>query len=175
VSGKLVPPVSDADHSQGSSTAVVTLVEYGDFECSYCGMAYPIIKSIQQQMGDDLRFVFREFPLTEVHPHAQHAAEAAEAAAQSGKFWEMHDILYEHQSRLADDDLLRYAADAGLDPDEVARALEDGTCVDAVRDQFMSGVRSGVNGTPTFFVNGKRYDGLWNNEAVFLQALTALT
>ena len=170
--GTLTPPVGHGDHSQGRSDAPITLLEYGDFECSYCSLAYPLVKSMQQQLGNKLRFVFREFPLTEAHPHAQHAAEAAEAAAAHGKFWEMHDLLYEHQDRLGDSDLALYAKSAGLDADDMARALKDGTLAAPVRQQFMSGVRSGVNGTPTFFVNGVRFDGEWTDQDLFLEALT---
>jgi protein-disulfide isomerase len=171
VSAALTPAVGATDHVAGPDDAPVTLVEYGDFECPYCGMAYPIVKSIQRQMGNRLRLVFRHFPLSESHPHAEHAAEAAEAAATQGKFWGMHDMLYEHQDRLGDRDLVRYAETLGLDGASVAQALAAGTFAPRVRRDFLSGVRSGVNGTPTFFVNGERYDGPWNDEAIFLQTL----
>jgi protein-disulfide isomerase len=151
----------------------VTLVEYGDFECPHCGMAYPIVQSIQRKLGDRLRVVYRHFPLKEAHPHAQHAAEAAEAAAAQGAFWEMHDALFERQHALEDEDLARYARELGLDAARVARELEAGTHARAVRDDFRSGVRSGVNGTPTFFVNGERYDGAWADEVSFVRALRA--
>lgn len=170
-SGRLTPPVGDDDHSAGSHDAPVTLVEFGDYECPYCGQAYPILQSIRRTMADKLRFVFRNFPLTESHPHAQHAAEAAEAAGAQGKFWEMHDVIYEHQRRLDDRHLVGYAEELGLDAERVARELEDGTHTARVRDDFMSGVRSGVNGTPTFFVNGERFDGNWTDESAFLDAL----
>jgi protein-disulfide isomerase len=173
MSAGLTPAVGVADHVAGPDDAPVTLVEYGDFECPYCGMAYPIVKSIQRQMGNRLRLVFRHFPLSESHPHAEHAAEAAEAAATQGKFWGMHDMLYEHQDRLGDRDLVRYAEALGLDAASVAQALEAGTFAERVRKDFRSGVRSGVNGTPTFFINGQRYDGPWTDEATFLQALRA--
>ena len=169
--GELHPPVGKSDHIQGSANASITLLEYGDFECSSCGVAYPIVKSIQQQLGDKLRFVFRQFPLSEAHPHAQHAAEVAEAAAAQGSFWEMHDLLYENQEQLSDRDLVRYAGETGIDTSAAERLLEDGTYTDTVRQQFMTGVRSGVNGTPTFFLNGIRYDGEWNDETEFLRAL----
>jgi protein-disulfide isomerase len=170
--GSLVPPVDDArDHIQGADGAPVTLVEYGDYECPYCGMAYPIVKSLQQALGDQLRFVFRNFPLTDSHPHAEHAAEAAEAAAAQGRFWEMHDTLYENQERLADRDLVAHAQALGLDAARVAKELAESTWAKRVRDDFRSGVRSGVNGTPTFFVNGVRYDEGWNDPERFLQAL----
>lgn len=169
--GHLMPPVSGDDHSVGRAEAPVTLVEFGDFECSYCGMAYPIVKQMQDAMGDQLRFVFRNFPLAEIHPHAEHAAEAAEVAADVDHFWEMHDLLYERQDRLGDQALVRYAQELGMDADEMRTDLEDGTFADRVRRQFMSGVRSGVNGTPTFFINGERFDGAWNDPGAFLRAL----
>src|SRR5438552_3146929 len=110
----LRPAVTEADHRSGPEDAPVTLVEYGDYECPHCGRAHPILRELQRRMGRKLRLVFRNFPLAELHPHARHAAEAAEAAAAQGKFWEMHDALFEHQTRLADTDLLRYAAALGL-------------------------------------------------------------
>src|SRR5207244_11555053 len=106
----LTLPVSDRDHVQGPADAPVTMVEYGDYECPYCGMAYPIVKQVQAHFGDRLRFVFRNFPLGDMHPHAQHAAEAAEAGGAQGKFWELHDRIFEHQKRLRDEDLRTYAA-----------------------------------------------------------------
>ena len=168
---RLTPPVSSHDHRAGPDDAAVTLVEYGDYECPYCGMAYPIVKAVQRELGAPLRFVFRNFPLAETHPHARHAAEAAEAAAAQGKFWEMHDMLFEHQAALEDVDLLRYAESLKLDAERIARELEAGTYTKRVRDDFRSGVRSGVNGTPTFFVNGERYEGSWANEDAFIRAL----
>ena len=171
--GRLTPPVSDRDHAAGLADAPVTLVEYGDYECPYCGMAYPIVKALQRQLAADLRFVFRNFPLAEAHPHARHAAQAAEAAAAQGKFWEMHDMLFEHQDALTDADLIGYARELGLDAERVARELENGTHAKRVRDDFRNGVRSGVNGTPTFFINGQRYDGSWMNEKKLVGALRA--
>lgn len=167
----LVTPVGTADHIAGPEDAPVTLVEYGDYECPYCGMAYPIVKSIQRRLGKSLRFVFRNFPLKEAHPHAQHAAEVAESSAVEGKFWPMHDTLFENQHALADPDLLRYAKDLGLDAQRVARELAEGIHARRVRDDFRSGVRSGVNGTPTFFINGERYDGPWSDEGAFTAVL----
>lgn len=169
--GHLMPPVGADDHCTGPDDAPVTLVEYGDFECSYCGMAHPIVKQMQDALGNRLRFVFRSFPLAEIHPHAEHAAEVAEAAADEDAFWEMHDLLYAHQDRLGDAALVRYAEQIGLDADEVRTDLEEETFADRVRRQFMSGVRSGVNGTPTFFINGERFDGMWNDPGSFLRAL----
>ena len=173
--GTLIPPVSDErDHVQGSASAPITLVEYGDYQCPYCGMAYPIVKSLQQALGNQMRFVFRNFPLRDSHPNAEHAAEAAESAGAQGGFWEMHDTLYENQEHLEDSDLLGYAKELGLDTTQVARDLEDGTYAKRVREDFRSGVKSGVNGTPTFFVNGARYDGGWNDPDQFLRALQSI-
>ncbi len=169
--GELTPPISARDHAAGSDNAPVMLVEYGDYECPYCGMAYPIVKRAQQEPGSRLRFIFRNFPLAESHPHARLAAQAAEAAGAQGKFWEMHDMLFEHQDALEAEDVLSYAKSLGLDTARFARDLEAGTYAKRVRDDFRNGVRSGVNGTPTFFVNGNRYDGSWANEKAFIRAL----
>ena len=160
-------PVSDRrDHIRANPSGAVTLVEYGDFECPYCGQAYPIIEALLQQMGDDIRFVFRHFPLTQVHPDAQLAAEAAECAAAQGKFWEMHDALYENQDALDEQSLLRYAADLGLDMPRFEQELSQHTHLPRVREDFSSGVRSGVNGTPSFFINERRHDGPWDLESL---------
>jgi protein-disulfide isomerase len=167
-SAHLTVPVGARDHVQGSPDAPVTLVEYGDYECPYCGEAYPIVKALQQQVGDRLRFVFRNFPLTNAHPHAEHAAEAAEAAGAQGeeKFWAMHDHLYEHQRTLDDAHLERHAAAVGLDVERFDREMEEGRYRERVREDFLSGVRSGVNGTPTFFINGRRHDGSYALQAL---------
>ena len=170
MSTRLVPPLSDRDHVIGPADAPVTLVEYGDYECPYCGMAHPIVASIIQQMGDTLRFAFRHFPLTRIHPHAEHAAEMAEAAGSRGKFWPMHALLYQNQQALDDEDLQAYAARLGIPPDWAATALRSHTFAERVREDFMTGVRSGVNGTPTFFINGLRHDGAWD-EPTLLEAL----
>ncbi len=169
--GQLTPPVNAQDHIVGPDDAPVTLVEYGDFECPYCGMAHPIVKSAQRELGNQLRFVFRNFPLAELHPHARLAAQAAEAAGAQGRFWEMHDMLFEHQDALEPQDLIGYAKSLGLDVPRFERDLKAGMYAKKVRDDFRSGVRSGVNGTPTFFVNGERYDGSWANEKAFISAL----
>jgi protein-disulfide isomerase len=154
--------VSARDHVRGQTEAPVTLVEYGDYECPHCGRAYPIVKQIQHQMGARLRFVFRNFPLAESHPHAEHAAEAAEAAGAQGKFWEMHDRLFERQFALEDEYLLEYATELGLDAKRLGADLVAGRFQPRVREDFRSGVTSGVNGTPTFFINDARYDGDWD-------------
>jgi protein-disulfide isomerase len=159
---KLTVPVNDRDHVQGPNTAPLTLVEYGDFECPYCAAAHVIIKQAQEIMGDQLRFVFRHFPLTQIHPHAEAAAEASEAAGAQGQFWEMHDVLYENQPRLDSLHLVMFAEELGLDVKRFARELQDGLYRERVRGDFINGVRSGVNGTPAFFINEVRYDGSWD-------------
>jgi protein-disulfide isomerase len=164
---KLTVPVSvDRDHIQGPGNAAVTLLEYGDYECPFCGAAYPIVKEVQSRMGDRLRFVFRNFPIATSHPHAERAAEAAEAAASQGKFWEMHDLLYENQKRLGDTDLHAYAEHLGLDVGAFDQDLAGYAHAERVREDFMSGVRSGVNGTPTFYINGLRHDGGYEVESL---------
>jgi protein-disulfide isomerase len=170
--GRLTVPVTEADHSAGPDDAPITLVEYGDYQCPSCGMAYPIVQAVQKALGDNLRFVFRNFPLTEAHAHAEHAAEMAEAAGVQGKFWEMHDMLFEHQGALDDQDLVSYAEDLGLDTARAAEELEAGAYTDRIRKDFRGGIRSGVNGTPTFFVNGMRYDGNWTDEEQFTEDLS---
>jgi protein-disulfide isomerase len=159
---KLTVPVTERDHIQGNPNAPLTLLEYGDYECPYCGAAYPNVKLVQQRMGERLRFVFRNFPLAQIHPHAEHAAEAAEAAGEQGKFWEMHDTLFEHQDALDDLDLVRYAVDLGLDVARFEGEMAAHVHAGRVREDFLSGVRSGVNGTPTFFINGRRHDGSYD-------------
>jgi protein-disulfide isomerase len=167
---RLTPPVGDHDHVLGRSDAPITLLEYGDYECPFCGMAHPVVKAILRQLGDQLRFAFRHFPLTQVHPHAEHAARMAEAAGSRGRFWPVHDLLYANQNALSDEDLFGYAAAVGLDPGWAGRALSSPAFAAKVREDFMSGVRSGVNGTPTFFINGVRHDGGWD-EATLLAAI----
>jgi protein-disulfide isomerase len=163
----LTMPVSeDRDHIQGPTDAAVTLIEYGDYECPYCGAAYPIVKEVQARMGERLRFVFRNFPITTAHPHAEQAAEAAEAAAVQGSFWEMHDLLYENQKRLENEDLRGYAEQLGLDVGHFDTELSEHVHADRVHDDFLSGVRSGVNGTPTFYINGSRHDDSYDEESL---------
>jgi len=171
---QLSPPVGPRDHAAGPKDAPVTLVEYGDFQCPHCGRAYPIVKQVQRALGSQLRFVFRHFPLTKIHPEAEHAAEAAEAAGAQGAFWQMHDRLFERQFALDDDHLVEYATELGLDADRIRGELEAGTHSAHVRDDFMSGVKSGVNGTPTFFINGVRYDGSWDLESLQAALATAV-
>lgn len=154
------------DHIQGPQDAPVTLLEYGDYECPYCGEAHAIVKQLQRKLGDNMRFIFRNFPLTSVHAHAEEAAEAAEAAGAQGKFWEMHDRLYEHQDDLALPQLIEHARRLGLDVEKFEDELDHHVYIPRVREDFMSGVRGGVNGTPTFFINGVRHDGSYDLETL---------
>ena len=164
---KLALPVSRSrDHIQGPDTAPATLVEYGDYECPYCGQAYIIIKQIQQLLGKNLRFVFRNFPLNEIHPHAEHAAEAAEAAGAQDKFWQMHDYLFEHQEVLDDRHLLEYAKRVGLDIKRFEKEISRHIFAPVINDSLRNGIKSGVEGTPTFFLNGVRYEDSWDLETL---------
>ena len=155
---KLILPVNERDHVWGPTTAPVTLVEYGDYSCLYCAQAYLIIKKIKRWLGDELRFVFRNFPMPRTNPNAQYAAEAAEAAGAQGRFWEMHNFLFENQKALDNGHLARYAKTLGLDVDTFDREIADSPYQIRVREDFMSGVRSGVYTTPRFFINGMRHD-----------------
>ena len=155
-----VPVTPERDHIEGPVKAALTLVEYGDYQCPYCGAAYPEVKKVQKELGSELRFVFRNFPLTNIHEHAMNAAETAEAASAQGKFWPMHDFLYEHQATLGDTNVaLGYAKKLGLDGQKFEREIAQHVYQKRIKDDFMGGVRSGVNGTPTFYVNGVRHDG----------------
>lgn len=157
-------PVNDKDHIVGNKNAPVTLLEYGDFECPYCGQAYPIVEKIREIEGDDLKFVFRHFPLSQIHPHALPAAFAAEAAGKQNKFWEMHHLLFENQDALEDSDLIAYADELGLDQEQFIRDMQSPEVEQKVREDFLGGIRSGVNGTPTFFINGIRFEGSYEPE-----------
>jgi len=156
--------VSDADHVQGPANAEITLVEYGDYECPHCGRAYPNVKRVQQHFGKRLRFVFRNFPLSEMHPHAEGAAEAAEFCGSQGKFWEMHDLIFENQERLSGPLYLELGQKIGVAPAALRASLEKREFLPRVKADFTGGVRSGVNGTPTFFINGQRHDGAFDYE-----------
>jgi protein-disulfide isomerase len=160
----LIVPVNAGDHIQGSNDAQVTLVEYGDYQCPYCGEAFPIIKRIQKEMDGDLRFIFRNFPLTEIHSHALAAASAAEAAALHDRFWEMHDMLYENQAKLRDRDLIARAEKLKLNIERFMSDLSSHEVTTKIQEDFSGGIRSGVNGTPTFFINGLRHDGSYEYE-----------
>jgi protein-disulfide isomerase len=155
----LTLPDPERDHISGSADGLIRLLEYGDYECPFCAEVQPIVKEIQRRLGDDLLFGFRNFPLTNIHPHSEHAAEAAEAAGTQKNFWGMHDSLFENQRALDDDDLAEYAAELGLDEVRLIREVAGSVYAPRIREDFKSGVRGGVNGTPTFFINGERYDG----------------
>ena len=157
-SSTLIPPVSARDHAQGAANTPLTLVEYGDYQCPYCGAAYPVVKQLQKALGKKLRFVFRNFPLTQMHPYALVAAETAEAAALQGKFWEMHDLIFERQELLEADILPRWAQELGLDLEQFGAAIRQGDITKRIKEDRSSGIRSGVNGTPSFFINGARHD-----------------
>jgi protein-disulfide isomerase len=167
-------PVGPRDHQQGPDDAPLTLVEYGDFECPQCARAYPIVKRLQAAFGDRLRFVFRHFPLTNSHPHAQRAAETAEWAATHGEeaFWRMHDALFAASDKLSDRQLVERAEALGLPGGELPRAWAAHTFIPRVKEQFLGGVDSGVTGTPGFFVNGVRLAGAWD-EVALTRALEA--
>jgi protein-disulfide isomerase len=172
--GPLDPPVRSDDHALGPGGAAVVLVEYGDYECPQCARAHGVLGRLLAELGDRVRYVFRNFPLTDIHPHAQVAAEAAESVARhagADAFWDMHDMLFMNQDALEIDDLLGYAEAAGADADAVAGDLAAGATRRRVLDDFDSGIRSGVAGTPTFFVNGTYYDGSWEEAASFAAAL----
>ncbi len=156
---QLKPAVDKNDHVQGNKNAAVELVEFGDYQCPHCGAAYPVIKEIQETFGDQIKFVFRNFPLSEIHPTARAAAIAAEAAALQNKFWEMHDAIFENQSRLSRNFLLKLAENLNLDIEQFNNDIALDSVNEKVENDFESGIRSGVNGTPTFFVNGNRFDG----------------
>lgn len=149
---------------------MLELVEYGDYQCPHCGRAYPIIKNIQERLGPDLKFVFRNFPLQEIHPDAYNAALATEAASFQDKFWEMHDIIFENQDALTMEDIFDYAKTIGLDLEQFEKDIRKVAIATKVEEDFESGMRSGVNGTPSFFVNGKKYNGDWD-EHILIQYL----
>jgi protein-disulfide isomerase len=171
----LLVPVTAGDHVQGPDTAPVTLIEYADYECPYSRIAYGVIKGVQQELGDQLRFVYRNFPLREIHPHAQHAAEAAEAAASQDRFWEMHDYLFEHQHALDDEHLHQYAAALGLETEIFDQDMAQHRHAGTIERDLREGVESGVRGTPTFFINGVRHEGSYDRESLLSVIRTAAT
>jgi protein-disulfide isomerase len=164
--------VNERDHAQGPATAPLTLVQYGDYECPYTRQSTWVVQAIQQQLGDRLRFVFRNFPLVAIHPHALYAALTAEAAAAQGKFWEMHDYIFHHQHTLEDADLTRFAEEVGLSMQQYARDIAERRSLARIEEDREGGKRSGVQGTPTFFINGVLYPGSWEQDAL-LPALEA--
>jgi protein-disulfide isomerase len=169
---QLVLPVGARDHSRGSDQALVTLVEYGDYQCPYCGAAYPIVKALQEYFGTRLRVVFRNFPLRALHAHAVAAAEAAEAAAAQGRFWQMHDMLFENQADLSERALASYSRLVVDDPERWLHDVKRRAFLARVEEDFLSGVQSGVSGTPTFYLNGRRHEGSYKLE-VLVRAVEA--
>lgn len=159
-------PINDFDHTLGSSRAELSLVEYGDYECPFCAAAQEVVRAVRSQYGTRLRFVFRHFPLATMHPHATQAAEIAEAAGAQDAFWDMHELLFANQRSLEQENLLRLAASLDLDLDRVVDDLETGRFLPRVHDDFLGGARSGVNSTPTFFINGQRHEAGWDLPAL---------
>jgi protein-disulfide isomerase len=159
----LISPRVKTDHVRGSIGAPISIVEYGDYECPYTGMAYPIVKEILK-LNSKVFLVFRNFPLKDIHPNALHAAEAAEAAATQGKFWQMHDYLFEHQKELDDTHLLQYAEKVQLDVNRFKKEMLGHVYVPLIEESLKTGIDAGINGTPTFFVNSKRYEESWDLE-----------
>jgi protein-disulfide isomerase len=170
---QLVPAVNSSDNIFGNPAAWIELVEYGDYECPYCGRAYPVVKVIQEYLGSDLKFVFRNFPLRKIHPNAFPAALATEAAGRQNKFWEMHDIIFENQQTLDGWHILHFGLIVGLDLEKFKEDMQDQVLIDKVSKDFESGLRSGVNRTPTFFINGSKYEGEWKGD-LLLQHLKGL-
>jgi len=168
--GQVIPPLNDRDHAQGSLNAAITLMEYGDYQCPQSCQAHDIVKTVQQQLGEQLCFIFRHFPRTQIHPCSERAAESAEAAAVQGKFWEMHNLLFEHQQALDDADLVHYAAQLGLDIPRFLREMAERIHQRRIQQDIESGQRNGVTETPTFFV-GLRYEGAQNLERLLRMLL----
>ena len=165
-SSRLLLPIRPEDHAHGPEDAPYTLVEYGDYECPDCGRLYLILRDLQRDIASRLRVVFRHYPLSGVHHHAQQAAEAAEAAGAQGKFWEMHNLLFERQGALQTKDLIRYAGELSLDVERFRNELKNQTYSDGVRADFIAGVQNGVYRTPGLFLNDVRYDDRWDSESL---------
>ena len=163
---KLKPPVSEQDHVTGNLQSPVILVEYGDFQCPHCGAAYPIVKQIVKDYKERMAFVFRHFPLAEAHPYAQAAAVASEAAANQGKFWQMHALIFENQHMLGVEMLLQLAESLKLDMKKFEHDFKDPKLFKKVEDQFESGILSGVNGTPSFYINGTKYNDSYDYDSL---------
>lgn len=164
--------VTDNDHIQGVKNAPIELIEYADFQCPYCRKANYIVKNLQEKLGSDLKFVFRHFPLAELHANAVHSAIAAEAAGKQGEFWRMHDLLFDNQEYLQDYNLVEYAQQIGLDISHFEADFESDECYRKVQNDYENGLKAGVQGTPTFFINGQRFEGNWMNPefAEFLES-----
>lgn len=170
---KLAVPVTTSDHIKGPAEAVLELVEYGDYECSYCGQAYPIVMRLLESFGDDLRYVFRNFPVSESHPRALDAAKAAEAAGLQRRFWPMHQAIFENQNALDQDSLLGFAEEFGLNLNQFERAMKSPTVMRRIEADIEGAQQSGVSSTPSFFINGRKYEGDWSYESLHdvLQAI----
>jgi protein-disulfide isomerase len=168
---RLLLPINDEDHVYGPASADFTLVEYGDYECPDCGRLFQIIRDLQATLGDRLQIVYRHYPLNGIHPHAEEAAEAAEAAGGQNRFWEMHDLLFQNQSALQRKNLLAYGTILSLDMDRFRRELKKRVYEDRVREDFRRGVQNGVYKTPGLFLNGVRHDGAWDRDTL-LRTLT---
>ena len=153
--------INNKDHVMGSLDAPVILIEYADYQCPYCREAYAVVKKAQKELGENLAFVFRNFPLTELHPHALHAAIAAEIAAGYGKFWQMHDMLFENQQNLDDNYLIEYAEELDIDSGQFEEDFAKDQYIQKIKADLQSGTQNDVEGTPTFFVNGKAFEGNW--------------
>lgn len=169
----LVIPVTARDHIKGPADATLTLVQFADFECPHCALVYPVVHEIARELKDCLRIVYRHFPLSQVHSNAQRAASAAEAAAAQGRFWEMADVLHANNEDLELESIQRYARKLKLEMKQFNRELESGVHAARVRADFLGGVRSGVNGTPTFFINGERHQGALEFDAMVAALLAA--
>ena len=169
---RLLVPISEQDHIQGRVSASVALVQYGDYQCPSCGKAHQLIKAIQQQVND-LCFVFRHFPQPQIHPYAQRAAEAAQAAAAQGQFWHMHDILFTHQQELRNDHLVEYANNLGLDIPQFLQDISSQVHIARINQDIKSGLHSGVTAAPALFINGIRYTSRWNIEQLMTAIVTA--
>lgn len=160
----LRPPVSEEDHIQGDNNAIIELVEYGDYQCPHCGRAYPIVRRLQDKLGNKMKFVFRNFPLAKIHPEATMAAVSTEAAALQGRYWEMHDKIFENQEQLHRSDLLHYALTLELNMAKFEEDMARPELTQKVESDFESDIRSGVNATPTFFINGGKYNNGWEGD-----------
>ena len=165
--------ITSKDHIQGKEDASVVLIEYGDYQCPYCGKAFYSVKEAQKELGDNLKFIFRNFPLTEIHEHALHAAISAETASDQGKFWEMHDILFQNQNDLDDDSLIKYAEKIGLNTSKFEDDFTKNEHFQKVKEDYDSGIENGVQGTPAFFINGKLFEGNWS-DSEFIEYLKKL-
>jgi protein-disulfide isomerase len=168
---RLLVPISEQDHIQGLVSASVALVEYGDYQCPICGEAHQLIKALQQQVND-LCFVFRHFPQSQIHPYAQRAAEAAASAAAQGQFWQMHHILFTHQQELGNDHLVEYANNLGLDIPQFLQGISSQVHINRINQDIESALHSGVKVAPALFINGIRYTSLWNIEQLMAAIIT---